>query len=409
MRRRSSVSAGRGLRLFRSRLPFPVLLALRYLRSTRRDAFTTFLSVVAVGAITVGVAALILSLSALAGFQSLLRSEVLAQTPEIEVALPDDLAPKAEVAAERTARGVTGVRSVAAVVRGHGWLVRSGRVVPADLMGFEGATPPALPGIEGSGRGLYLSRTLASSWALRQGAVVEVVSPRPTLTPMGPQPRLRSLPLAGTYSGGRVMETERAALPLDVAESLLGRGRRHLLVDAGGLDAALALAPRLAAVLPAGSRVDTWKDLNRPLFFALRLERLFLFLGVSLIVVVASLALLADLALILANKREDMGMLLTLGATPRTLRRAFLLLGGLLALLGSFVGSVLGVGASLLFDRFRLIHLPGDVFFVDYIPFQVRPANLVIILTVTLGLAFAASFYGAGKAAALEPIEALRR
>ncbi len=409
MKRPRRAAARRASSLFHSRLPFPVLLALRYLRSTRRDAFTTFLSVVAVGAITVGVAALILSLSALAGFQSLLRSEVLAQTPEIEVTLPPDLAPAAAVETEAAARRVAGVRSVVAVVRGHGWLVSSGRVVAADLVGFEGDTPPALPGVEGSGPGLFLSRTLAGSWGLAPGAVVEVVSPRPTLTPMGPQPRLRSVPLAGTYEGGKVMEVERAALPLQVAESLLGRGRRHLLVDTGGLDAALAVAPRLGAVLPAGSRIDTWRDLNRPLFFALRLERIFLFLGVSLIVVVASLALLADLALIIANKREDMGMLLTLGATPRTLRRAFLLLGGLLAMLGSALGAALGVGASLLFERFHLIHLPGDVFFVDYIPFQVRPANLAFILAVTLGLAFAASLYGAGKAAALSPIEALRR
>lgn len=396
-------------RLLRSRLPFPLLLALRYLRSTRRDAFTTFLSTVAVLAITLGVAALILALSALSGFQSLLRTEVLAETPQIEITLPQGLSPDQEAAAARAAGRVAGVRSVVAVVRGHGWLVRGVHSVPADLMGFEGETPPALPGVAGRGPGLFLSRTLAGSWGLRPGDVVEVVSPRPTLTPMGPQPRVRSVPLAGVYEGGKVMEIERAALPLEVAESLLGPGRRHLLVDAGGLGAALAAAPRLGRALPVGARIETWRDLNRPLFFALRLERIFLFLGVSLIVVVASLALLADLALIIANKRGDMGMLLTMGATPRTLRRSFLLLGVLLAVLGSALGSTLGVVASLVLDRFRLLHLPGDVFFVDYVPFQVRPGNLALILAVTLGLALAASLYGAGKAAALSPVEALRR
>ncbi len=323
--------------------------------------------------------------------------------------LPPELAPEAAAAAERSAREVAGVRSVVSVVRGHGWLVRGVHSLPADLMGFEGDRPPALPGVDGRGPGLYLSRTLAGSWGLRPGDLVDVVSPRPTLTPMGPQPRLRSVPLAGVYEGGKVMEIERAALPLAVAESLLGPGRRHLLVEAGGIDAALALAPRLGRALPAGSRVDTWRDLNRPLFFALRLERVFLFLGLSLIVVVASLALLADLALIIANKREDVGMLLTMGATPRTLRRAFLLLGGLLAGLGSVLGAAIGVGAALVADRFRLFHLPGDVFFVEYIPFRVLPGNLAIILAVALGLTLAASFYGAGKAAALSPVEALRR
>ncbi|HUP41721.1 MAG TPA: hypothetical protein VM599_00780, partial [Thermoanaerobaculia bacterium] len=209
-------------RLLVSRLPFPVVLALRYFRSTRRDAFTTFLSAVAVGAITVGVLALILSLAALSGFQDLLRSEILAQTPEIEVELPPGLG-SAEVEAAAAAAGrVQGVEEVRTVVRGQGWVVHSGRVVPAELVGFTGARPPAFPGVEGSGPGLYLSETLARSWGIATGQVVEAVSPRPTLTPLGPQPRIRSVPLAGTFQGGKVAERERAALPLEVVESLFG-------------------------------------------------------------------------------------------------------------------------------------------------------------------------------------------
>lgn len=396
-------------RLLLSRLSFPAVLALRYFRSTRRDAFTTFLSVVAVLAISLGVFAFIVFLSAVAGFQHLLRTEVLSQTPEIEVELPPDLTPEEADAAARAAAGVPGVERVRPVVRGEGWVVHAGRVVPALLLGFAGAEPPSFPEVEGHGAGLYLSKALASSWGLERGDVVEVVSPRPTLTPLGPQPRVRSVRMAGVFEGGKVAERERAAVPLEVAESLFGSDRRRLLVSAGGLEPALEVAERLPAVLPEGSRVETWRDLNRPLFFALRLERVFLFLGVSLIVVVASLALLADLALIIANKREDLGVLLTLGSTPASLRRAFLYLGGLLAGLGTGLGSALGVGFAVTCDRLRLIRLPGEVFFVDYIPFRVRPLDLVEILAVTVGLALAASLYAAGRAAHLDPIEAMRR
>lgn len=397
--------------LLLSRLPFPLVLALRYFRSTRRDAFVTFLSAVAVGAIAVGVFALILSLAALSGFQDLLRSEVLARTPQIEVELPDGLAPEEREAAVGGIREVPGVRDVQPVVRGRGWLVHDGRAVPAELLGFAGEVPPALVGVEGSAPGLFLSRSLTRAWGLDPALrpVVEVVSPRPTLTPAGPQPRVRSVRLAGTFESGQVTEGERAALPLDVAESLLGPGRRRWLVSAGGLEEALPVSRRLEAALPPGSRVETWRELNRPLFFALRLERVFLFLGVSLIVVVASLALLSDLALIIANKREDLGVLLTLGATPRTLRRAFLWLGTLLAVLGTALGSALGVGTAVVLDRLRLLRIPGDVFFVDYIPFLVRPRDLSAILGVTLVLALASTLYAAGRAAALDPVEAMRR
>lgn len=405
----SGGAGGGSSRLLLSRLPFSLLLALRYLKSTRRDAFTTFLSTVAVLAIALGVAALILSLAALSGFQNLLRTEVLARTPEIEVELPAGMGPEGAVAAAAAARAVSGVTAVETVVRGEGWLLRDGRVVPSQLVGFEGAAPPTLLGVSGSGPGLYLSQTLAESWGLAAGDVVEVVSPRPTLTPLGPQPRVRSVPYAGAYAGGRLAEGEVAAVPLAVAESLFGSDRRRLLVSAGGLEAALTVAEGLTAAMPAGSRVATWRELNRPLFFALRLERIFLFIGVVLIVVVAALALLADLSLIIANKREDLGMLLTLGATPRALRRAFLGLGALLALLGTALGAALGIGLAIAFDRYRVLRLPGDVFFVDYIPFLVRSQDLGLILAVTLALALAASFYGASKVAALTPIEAMRR
>jgi len=422
-------------RLVTSRLPFPAILALRYLWSTRRDAFVTFLSAVALGAITLGVAALILSLSALSGFQHVLRSEILSRTPDVEVTLPAGTGARdvAEIAA--AARGVEGVTEVQQVIRGRGWLTAAGRVVPAQVVGFDGSLPPSFPDPEpspaqvdapGSGSsagssagpaagqaggtgGLWISRTLAASWFLEPGDVVDVVSPRPTLTPLGPRPRVRSVRVAGTFEAGKVAEEEQAALPLAVAESLFGTGRRQLMVAAGGGQRALATATRLADALPSDARIATWQDLNRPLFFALRLERIFLFLGVSLIVLVAALALLADLALIVANKRQDVGMLLTLGSTPERLRRAFLLLGSLLALGGTALGTLIGVTLSVLFDRLHLIRLPGDVFFVDAVPFLVRPRDLALILGLTLALAMAASFYGAHKAVALDPVEALRR
>jgi lipoprotein-releasing system permease protein len=340
-------------------LPLPLVLALRYLKSTRRDAFTTFLSLVAFGAIAVGVAALVLALAALSGFQQVLRQQVLSRTPAMEVELPQELGPEDAAAAAETLQGFEGVTGVELAVRGQGWLVNAGRTAPVQLGGFSHDVPDAYPGAAGGASGLYLSATRASAWGLTPGAggeggdTVDLVSPRPTLTPMGPQPRVRSLPLAGVFTTEPGEEREPVLLPLEVAESLLGQGRRLLVVDTVTLDRALELEDEVAAALPAGSRVDTWEDLNRPLFFALELERVMLFLGVSLIVLVASLALLADLALIIAAKRRDLGVLLTLGARPETLRRAFLILGAVLALLGTAVGAVAGVGLSALFDRIK--------------------------------------------------------
>lgn len=393
-------------RLLLSPLSFPWILALRYLKSTRRDAFATFLSLVAAAAIALGVAALILTLAMLSGFQEALQREVFARTPEIEVDLAPGVDPQA---ARRSALAVPGVGSAQVVVRGRGWLVAAGRVQAVELVGFEGPVPGIFPGAAGAPPGLYVGQALAARWGIEPGTLVEVVSPRPTLTPFGPQPRLRSLGLAGTFESSATEEEERVALPREVAESLLAPTERHLEVDAGGLERALAVAPRLAGALPPGSTVRTWKELNRPLLFALHLEKLITFVAVSLVVVVASLALVADLALIISSKQPEVGMLQACGATPAALRRAFLLLGGLLATIGLSVGAVAGVTAAYLLDAGKVLAVPGQAYFVDYVPFRVLPGDLLAVFTLTTVLALASSLFAARRATLLSPVEAMRR
>jgi lipoprotein-releasing system permease protein len=389
--------------------PFPVLLALRYLRSTRRDAFASFLSAVAAGGLTLGVAALILSLAVISGFQEALRGELLGRTPQIEVDLPTGLDAEAAAAAREAVRKVPGVQAAQVQVRGGGWVVEAGKVQAVELVGFEGQVPKSFPGAAGKAEGLYVPASLASRWGLTPGQSLDVVSPRPTLTPFGPQPRVRSISLAGTYESGRTQEErERVALPRSVAETLLGGADRRLEVVAADLDAALDVAGRLGPALPKGSTVRTWKELNRPLLFALHLEKALMFVAVSLIVLVAALALVADLSLIISSKRNEIGILSTMGATPAALRRAFLLLGGLVAGSGMLLGTILGVGGAWVLDHYKLVAVPGRVYFLDYVPFLVKPADLGLVLLLAAVLALASSYYAARRAASLDPVESMR-
>lgn len=410
---------GGSSRLLLRDLPLPVTLALRYVRSTRRDAFASFLSAVAAGGIALGVAALVLSLAVISGFQEALRGELLGRTPQLLVDLPPGLGLAAAQAARDAVRRVPGVTGAQLQVRGSGWVVELGKVHAVELIGFEGRVPRSFPGAAGGPEGLYVPAPLAARWGLAPGRTLSLLSPRPTLTPLGPQPRLRTLPLAGTYRSGRAQEDrERVALPRAVAETLLGGSERQIEVATGDLDAALAVAARLRSdvwirggpgLLPPGSEVRTWKELNRPLLFALRLEKVMMFVAVSLIVLVASLALVADLALIISSKRPEIGMLATMGATPAALRHAFVLLGGLVAGSGIVLGTVIGVGSAMVLDRYRLVPVPGRVYFLDYVPFLVKPLDLALVLVLTLGLALASALYAAQRAATLDPIEAMRR
>jgi lipoprotein-releasing system permease protein len=388
------------------RVEFPLFLALRYLKSSRRDAFVTFLSLVAALGIALGVAALILSLAALSGFQRALRAEVLARTPQVEV---EPGAGVDAAAAAESLRAVPGVRRVVTTARTPGWAVSEGRAQAVEIIGFEGDLPASFAAGAGNAPGLYVSASLAARWGLEVGQPVTLVSPRPTLTPLGPQPRARSLPLAGAFPTGRTDERERVGVALDLAGTLFAGGDRRLEVEAGGLDEAVRLAPALAAALSPEARVRTWRELNRPLFFALRLEKTVMFLAVSLVILVAALALIAALALLIANKREEIGVLGALGAAPGALARAFLWLGAMIAFSGLVLGSSLGIGAAVALDRWKVVQLPEHVYFLDHVPFLVRPADVLAIVALTLLLALVFSWSAAQRAAALDPVEAMRR
>ncbi len=390
-----------------SRMPLPLWVAARYLRSSRRDAFITFLSLTAAGGIALGVAALILALAALSGFQSALKEEVLSRTPQIEIELPAGADPEA---ARKAVQTIDEVRSAQVVIRGGGWLLARGRSRAVEVVGYGAGLPELFPEATSRSSGLYLGDGLANLWGLQPGDVVEIVSPVPTLTPVGPQPRVRRLPVVGTFEAGRAEQEDRLALPLTEASMLFGASAVHrLVVDCGDLDVALGVAGRLPAVLPAESTVRTWRDLNRVLFFALRLEKTLMFIAVFLIVVVAGMSLVSDLTLILASKRPEVGMLGAMGAPPSSLRQIFLWLGALLVGLGAVIGLTLGVGGSWLLDRYELLALPSQVYFLDHVPFLVRARDVLAIVGTTVILTFSCSFYAAHRAASLWPVEALRR
>jgi lipoprotein-releasing system permease protein len=381
-------------------------IAARYLRSTRRDAFVSFLAAAACCGIAVGVAALILALAALSGFQGALRDEILARTPEIEITLPGgaDVA-GLEKAIEATVPGVEAQR----LLQGRGWLIARGSATPVRLIAFDEALPQLFPGVEARPQGLYVGSALAQRWRLEIGMTVEVASAQPTLSPLGPQPRVRRLPVAGIFTTGPTESEDRVALPWAVGESLIGRRAANILVSSGDLARVDAIVRRIEPLLPPASTLRTWRDLNRALLFALRLEKSLMFLGVFLIVVVAVLALVSGLMLILSSKRREIGMLQAMGAPPGTVRRIFLWLAAILAGAGAAAGLVLGSGLAWVLDHWQLLALPDQVYFLDYVPFRLRASDAAFVLAASLGLVLICASWAAGRAARLRPVEALRR
>ncbi len=388
------------------RVSFPLYVALRYLKTARKDAFVRFLSAAAAGGIGLGVAALILALAALSGFQRTLRQEILARTPEIEIAVEaaDDAAHLRNRVME-----IAGVSSAQITIKGRAWLVGEGRIRPVEVTGFEGSLPSTFGGDGSQAAGLYVGDRLATSWGLEIGHRLELASARSTLGPLGPQPRTKRLELAGIYPAGQTEAHDRIAMPLAAAEALLGAVNYRVLVSSGDLKQAISLSPRIAEIVSSVGTVRTWKDLNRGLFFALRLEKAVMFVAVLLIVVVAALALVSDLTLMIAGKKREIGALFAMGATEQSVRRVFFWIGGILATAGASIGALVGLSAAFVLHHFELLRLPEQVYFLDFVPFVVRGADLVAVLSSCLGLALACSYLAARRVSSLKPSEALRR
>ncbi len=395
-------------------------LAVRYFRSTRADAHIRALSALTAGGLAVGTAALVLALAALAGFQNVLLEDMARHTPALQIesggASVSGGAPGGATATvslwdlAALAAATNGVVDVQELLHARGWLADDHRPFAVGVLGYEKAPPPWIRAGEEATPGLIVPVSVALRMGLAVGDTVRVVSPRPGLTPVGPQPRTRMLPVDRIYRSGRAEEADDPVLaPLALASALFAQGDRRL---------DLTLAPeadpeRIGDFLrrgidPSAATVTTRRQANRALLFVLRLEKGLVFSAVALIVAVASFALLAALSMVLSSKRAEVGVLAAMGAPPARLRQAFLLLGALLSVGGAGFGGAAGAGLAALLDRYRVISTPSDVYVVDYVPFLVRGADVFVVLVVTVFFTAAAAAIGARKASLLHPVEAMR-
>lgn len=408
-RRRS----GRGTS--RRRLEAEFAVAWRYLRSVRDDTLIRQLSKITVGGLALGVAALVLALSALSGFQEHLLDDVLSRSPEllIEASPGTERAWGPAVAAE--VGSIPGVQHVQQIRRGRGWLRWRGQPRPVEIVAYEKRPPRWIRTAAGAEvDGVLVPEGMASRWGIALGDVIELVSPVRTQTPIGPQPRSRRFEVSGFLDGSRVEEIieQRVALPVARERLLLGPRAPILdveLVPGSQMEAVVERLRGLDSLREVDAEVTTWRERHRSLLFVLRLEKFAVFASVTLIVLVASFALVSALSLVLSNKKSELGLLSAIGLSRPRLRRLFLILGALFAALGAGGGLVLGVSLAWALDRFRVLRLPGDVYVVDHVPFAIQPDEVLLVTAATILVTVIAALFGARGAASWTPVEALRR
>ncbi len=388
-------------------MSFESFVALRYLTASRKRAHVALIAAISMAGLAIGVAALVISLALLSGFQDRIHLQMAERTPHLRVSaargaiLPDGEAVRAALAA------LPGVVEVAPEIEGRGWLsdaegltaapvrFRNGRLRPSETEGF----PPAL-----------LVGPVAGRTGAHAGSLVRLTSSRMRLSPIGPIPIAMVLRVEDVRRSSALDRSPDVELPEAAARILAGvpSGAPAYTARLESADKADEAARAAAATLGPGYRVQTWRELNAALGFALRLEKLVIFATVALVILVAALNIVSNIALLVVEKKRDLGVFATLGAAPASLSRVYLLLGLYIGSLGTASGLAAGAAISWLLDRYKLVPLPADVYMLSSVPFTLHPGELGVVAVFALATALGASVLPARAAARLAPGEAIR-
>lgn len=388
-------------------MSFESFVAWRYLAASRRTAHVALISTISIAGLAVGVAALVISLSLLSGFQDRIRAQMIAKTPHLTVRPDRGLALPEPDRVRRVLAGEPGVVTVEPLIEGRGWLSDAAGHAAAPVR-YRNAVGP-LPAVSGGFPPARIAGAVAARTGTGAGDLVRLTSSRTRLSPIGPLPVSVVFRVAAVERRGALEKTPPVEVPEPLARLLSGMRRGARAYEARLADPARAeaVARSLAARLPSGCRVETWRQANAPLSFALRLEKLVIFATVALIIVVAALNIVSNVALLVVEKKRDLGVYNAMGAAPRSLGRIYLLLGAAIGGIGTAGGVAVGVLASLSLDRLHAVPLPSDVYLLTHVPFTVHPRDVALVALFAFGTALAASVLPARAAARVGPGEAV--
>ncbi|MGH9316362.1 MAG: FtsX-like permease family protein [Thermoanaerobaculia bacterium] len=386
-----------------------LVVFVRYLLTFR--SHVALISTISVLGLAVGVTALVISLALLSGFQDRIRAQMAQRSPHLVVspARGDRLADAGRVA--RVLSSLPGVLKVAPAIEGRGWLcdAEGHTVVPVRYRNATRGLSPASGGAAGPPP-TRITLHVAARTGSETGSLVRLVSSRTRLSPIGPIPVSVVLRVVETFRPSALEKTPEVEIPEETARLLSGMvsGARAFEAHLKDPESAGAAAALVARQLPPSDRVETWRDLNAPLSFALHLEKAVIFATVALVILVAAFNIVSNIALLVVEKKRDLGVLASLGATPGSLARIYLMLGAIIGALGTTCGIAVGVPASELLDRFRLVPLPADVYLLTHVPFAVHPLEVILVVVFAQATALAAAVLPARAGARLAPGEALR-
>lgn len=404
-------------------------VARRYLSSRRGTRFLSLITSISIGGVTVGVTALIVVIGVMNGLQNDLREKILGTNPHIWLtsygeAMRIDDWPTVLARVQQ----MPGVRAAAPFVHTEvGVRNKAGHVEGAILRGIEPSTKgePITDVARQIRRGelrleltrsglepVLVGRGLAERFGLYPGDVIDVFSfQNVKVTPMGVNPTGRKFEVSGTFHTG-MYEYDNKFLytRLSAAQELTGLGTAATGIEIRVPDAMRAneVGREIERVLGFPYYAQDWQTTQSSLFEALKLEKFAMGIILLLIVVVAAFNIISTLIMVVTDKTREIGILKAIGMTRPQVLRVFLLQGLVIGVVGSTLGLVGGLAISWVLDRYQLIKIPGDVYFIDRLPVALEPTDVALIVALSILISFIATLYPARQAATLLPVDAIR-
>jgi lipoprotein-releasing system permease protein len=406
-------------------LPFELFVAVRYLLARRKQAFISLISFISVIGLMVGVMAVLIALALMTGLQGELRDRIVGASAHVYVFKVGEGI--TDVAAELAKlKQVPRVTGAAPAFIGKGLLTAGGdRQAPVTLKGIDPALEPSVTDVrkamkEGSldavrvpadqMDGIVLGTDLASTLEVRVGDTVRLITPDEIVTPIGAMPHRRAFKVAGIFSLGLFeFDSEYALVDLPVAERVFGKDQPQFMqLRLDDMFASRQVAAEIPRRLGEEYATQDWAQMNKPLFSALWLEKMAISITIGLIMTVAAFNIVASLVLLVMEKSRDIAILKTMGTSAASIRRIFMLQGLIIGLAGTAGGSIAGGLIIFVLDRYKLIHVPIDVYQISYVPFTLLPLDLAAVLVAAILVCFVATIYPSRQAAKLDPAQALR-
>lgn len=410
--------------------PYELWIGLRYTRAKRRNHFISFISLVSMLGIALGVMALIVVMAVMNGFQHELRARILGVAAHMEISGPAGRLENWPSLARQVAAH-PGVLGSAPYVNAQGLLAMAGETRGALIRGVSPAHEPAvtdlaqrmrsgrLEDLEPGAFRILLGSELARALGAFPGDRVTLIAPQGVVTPAGMLPRMKSFSVAGIFEMGmHEYDAGLALIHIEDAQRLyrLGDAVSGLRLKLADMDRAPWLTRELAMSLEGDYYISDWTMSHETFFRAVQIEKRMMFIILTLIVAVAAFNIVSTLVMAVTDKLADIAILRTLGASPASIMAIFMVQGSLIGVIGTVLGVASGVTLSLNlgalvpwleralgFDLF-----PADVYYISELPSRLAWGDVAWVGGVALGLAFLATLYPSARAARVQPAEVLR-